>query len=412
MLKRPWNDLHEPAHKRRKHMDGRNDHEVLDPSPAVALEGPALHLVQDLKELLGRVLFNSDALTALGEEATQLAQRLQKALKACASSHTRLEQQNLNVTPPRIVSSGDIRVPSSEAVKLESLKNDRPPPKPAIDASFGNVCFIHKSTNKNHNRSEARNDVTYERLELLGDAYIELIATRIINSNFPLLPIGRQVQLREMVVKNDTLAEYSRHYGFDKEVQCTPAEKSQPKAWRKILGDVFEAYLAAVVLSDPESGFAAAESWLTALWAPKLLELNAEMPTDGVTVKNGNIYDPKAKDKLQSRILSGNQSKLEYVEMGQAIHMKNIGQYLYTVGLYLTGWGYEKKLLGVGQGRNKAEAGTWAAIEAKCRNGKILDDAEAKRNEYRRAKEEDSKKKEQQHGGDAGNESGGKPHMT
>ncbi|EMF12335.1 Ribonuclease_3-domain-containing protein, partial [Sphaerulina musiva SO2202] len=122
-------------------------------------------------------------------------------------------------------------------------------------------------------------DLTYERLEFLGDAYIELFASRLIYESYSHLPAGRMSQVRELLVKNETLAELSRRYGFDQNI-AVGAEIGEllrdsrgrgNKGYNKIVGDVFEAYVAAVVLSDFEGrGFEKAEGWCRDLWEAKL----------------------------------------------------------------------------------------------------------------------------------------------
>lgn len=95
------------------------------------------------------------------------------------------------------------------------------PPLPEIkDSSLAEGPFKHKSTT-NYDRTVAKG-ITYERLEFIGDAYIELIATRLIDDRCDSLPAGRLSQLRELLVKNETLAEFSRAYAFDKRVEVPP----------------------------------------------------------------------------------------------------------------------------------------------------------------------------------------------
>ena len=252
--------------------------------------------------------------------------------------------------------------------------------------------------------------MTYERLEFLGDAYIELIASRLIFERYgTLLPVGQQSQLRELLVKNETLAEYSRAYGFDTRIEIQTLEKiveegklKGNKGFNKVLGDVFEAYLAAVILSDVEDGFAIAEKWLTALWAPKLLDAmkndryNApapihSSPTDADPLKT---YNPAAKADLQKRILGPPGVKLLYETYKDSIELKGdqIGQNRHFIALYLSGHGYERKLLGKGEGKNKVEAGNWAATEAMYGECKGLVEEigrknEAKRTEVRKERE-------------------------
>src|SRR5690606_10445636 len=86
----------------------------------------------------------------------------------------------------------------------------------------------------------------------------------------PSLPPGQISQLRELLVKNETLAEFATDYGFDRRLSVPLDHRGQAKRWIKIKGDVFEAYVAAVILSNPDSGFRSVESWLDELWLPKL----------------------------------------------------------------------------------------------------------------------------------------------
>jgi ribonuclease-3 len=86
------------------------------------------------------------------------------------------------------------------------------PPLPAIlDKALDKATFIHAGTNVGK-----VTELNYERLEWLGDAYIELAATLLISQTFPFKTAGKCAQLRERLVKNVTLAGYARKYGFDK----------------------------------------------------------------------------------------------------------------------------------------------------------------------------------------------------
>ena len=93
------------------------------------------------------------------------------------------------------------------------------PPLPEInDSSLVESPFRHKSASYGYDRSSTTSDVTYERLEFLGDAYLELFASRLIYHHFPALQAGAQSQVRELLVKNETLSEYARLYGFQDRV--------------------------------------------------------------------------------------------------------------------------------------------------------------------------------------------------
>jgi len=146
-------------------------------------------------------------------------------------------------------------------------QNSLPPLPPILSPALESAAFTHASLCN-------PNTPSYERLEFLGDAYIELIATRLIYPAFPTLTPGRMSQKRELLVKNETLAEYALAYGFDKRARL-PRDffglgSGRGKLWTKTMGDLFEAYVAAVVLSDPKGGFETVEAWLTELWREKL----------------------------------------------------------------------------------------------------------------------------------------------
>lgn len=162
---------------------------------------------------------------------------------------------------------------STSTSKKRKLDHELPhpnelPPLPSILSSTLEIAaFTHASLSN-------PNTTSYERLEFLGDACIELFATRLIYPAFPTLTAGRMSQKRELLVKNETLAEYAVAYGFDKRAKL-PRDFWGPgpgrgKLWTKTMGDIFEAYVAAVILSDPTGGFQTVETWLHALWKEKL----------------------------------------------------------------------------------------------------------------------------------------------
>jgi ribonuclease-3 len=314
----------------------------------------------------------------------------------------------INQLPPSDISKADIPVytPFTVAKNL--------PPLPEIlDPKLAESPFRHKS--HGYDRNSTVVDITYERLEFLGDAYLELLASRLIFHHFPALQAGSQSQLRELLVKNETLSEYARLYGFQNRVQVADLETMQleaknrgNKGLNKILGDVFEAYIAAIVLSDPEHGFVRAEAWLTALWTPKLLEtqelrkyrnpkLVLQQPDDADAK---NVYSPTAKADLQRRI-QGYDAKLVYGPYKASVELKGdqLGQNRHFISLRLTGYGYEDKLLGQGEGKNKVEAGNWAAIEAMHGENKaIVEDCEQKLAVLKEAKKKEKLDKEAQAG--------------
>jgi ribonuclease-3 len=70
----------------------------------------------------------------------------------------------------------------------------------------------------------------------------------------------------------------------------------------------------------------------------------------------------RSKEALAKKIM-GKNIKLEYLEDRPSVQLKG-GTQNFFIGLYLTGWGWEKRHLSSGQGLSKAAAGDEAAENA------------------------------------------------
>ncbi|GKZ27780.1 hypothetical protein AbraIFM66951_006110 [Aspergillus brasiliensis] len=214
---------------------------------------------------------------------------------------------------------------------------------PILDDMLERAVFTHPGVSNN-------TGPTYDRLEVLGDAYIELISTKLIWDRFRDIPSGRISQIREILVKNETLSGYASMYGLDSRASVPPDYRKQPKRWLKTKADIFEAYVAAVVLSDAGNGYRVAEEWLRQLWSPKLEKLGK--PKSAL----------HAKEELAKKIM-GKGIKLDYIDERPPAQ-RGRGLQTYFIGVYLTGWGWTREHLGSGQGSNKAIAGNEAAEQA------------------------------------------------
>jgi len=100
---------------------------------------------------------------------------------------------------------------------------------------------------------------SYERLEFLGDAVLDLIVTEVIFDLFPEKNEGFLTKLRAKLVKGDTLAMYARNLNLSElmllgeRVQGQGIEKS-----KSVLADVFEALVGALYVDvgyEPTSTF-------------------------------------------------------------------------------------------------------------------------------------------------------------
>ncbi|KAH8820570.1 ribonuclease III domain-containing protein [Xylogone sp. PMI_703] len=248
-----------------------------------------------------------------------------------------------------------------------------------LDPTLETAAFTH------HGCGSGRiTDLSYERLEWIGDAYLYLTSTLLISKTFPALLPGRASQVREMLVKNVTLSGYAKHYGFEARAKL-PAEfsgktKHGPKAQEmvKVMGDIFEAYVGAVILSDPVDGVVRASLWLKDLWAMTIVEDIKENERSGLKfdsplwrlrgtevnpnefTKSGFVND---KEKL-SKMIGAKGIKITYKDIGKEHKDPKTNLTMFTVGVYLDGWGEKDKLLGVGTAKGKKDAGNIAARKA------------------------------------------------
>ncbi|KAM0135495.1 hypothetical protein ACHAP3_005080 [Botrytis cinerea] len=264
---------------------------------------------------------------------------------------------------------------------LSSIPSELPPLPEVYDPTLELASFTH------HGRTNGSvTDLSYERLEWVGDAYIYTISTLLISQTFPALLPGKCSQLRERLVKNVTLADFARKYGFEKRAKL-PEDTIHPmKEPEKIkaMGDIFEAYVAAIVLADPENGVSRASEWLKSLWAMVLSkeiqqeernEDKLDSPlwrlrgnVDHVQTKTKSVLNPK--EKLQMA-LNSKVSKLTYKDIGTAKKDKNTKLAVFTVGVFLDGWGEVDKQIGFGSANGKKEAG-FKAAEMALNNKKLM----------------------------------------
>ncbi|RMZ86692.1 hypothetical protein DV736_g6082, partial [Chaetothyriales sp. CBS 134916] len=273
--------------------------------------------------------------------------------------------------------------------QLSSLKALDPkalPPLPAIAEKWQSPVFTHPS--QGNQELAGGPMLSYDRLEFLGDAYLEIIATRALwNLGGAGLSAARMAAMREGMVKNETLNLYAIAYGLDKKLKISDGSRpARREAQVKIHGDVFEAYVAAVVLSEADGdkalggngqlmnlmngdmpGFKVAEDWLTKLW-----------------MASGKLQDVSRQDDVESKgilqkKIGGKGVYLNYVEERDGIVHVGKGIEQYFVGVYLTGWGYENQHLGSGEGLSKKAAGMAAAKNAIETNAKLLEEIEKRK---------------------------------
>ncbi|KAM3457974.1 hypothetical protein MY3296_000624 [Beauveria thailandica] len=292
-----------------------------------------------------------------------------------------------------ILLESNSRIPSMDhATPWRSSEMSRElPPLPAVkDKGLEKLAFTHPGSVPG-----SRPDQQYERLEWLGDAYLELFATALIDKTFLQLPSGRCSQIRERLIRNTTLASYFREYGLEARARLPSDVLNQKKPSRgsssdkdllKTQSDMFEAYVAAVILSDPANGIETTMSWLKALWGRSLIEdvQQAERSQTLVARTENTRRERTPKEELSSRIVIKGIT-LRYERMNSNKREKHLGQELFTVGVYLDGWGESGKLLGVGSALSIKEAGQKAAVGV-MENKKLMKVYESNKKAFLEAK--------------------------
>jgi ribonuclease-3 len=327
--------------------------------------------------------------TTLGADKDMLhhAHELRRLL--CARNDSTSSKAKRELDEKRPDKAVKVTIPEYVERKVRAAQ-DLPPLPPIKEPHLHEAVFTHRSAifDPSIPGSSLGEDLSldYERLELLGDAYIELIASRALYNRFPHVDVPELCMWRERLVENVTLGKFSNAYGFPDRLKHRAQWDKNSKQYQKVVADIVEAYVAAVVLSDPEDGFETAEAWLTELWAPQLLAFREKI-----------IENPQARDELNKLVL-GKGVKLTTKEVKPMTYDSNSVQ-CYHIGIYLTGWGYENEWLGNGDGQNKVQAGVAAAADALKRNGAVLQDAIRQKNELRAARLKEQEEMDQTAGG-------------
>ncbi|TQV97602.1 hypothetical protein V2A60_006657 [Cordyceps javanica] len=349
----------------------------------------ALHQLKQCSDSINEERSQDTALLAAKQSLARLADiitpQLQLLSQAPASGPETFDVSNS--------SSLNLQIPSMHCVtpwRSSEMSHALPPLPEVKDRKLEELAFTHPGF-----IAGSSPDKQYERLEWLGDAYLELIATALIDKTFLQLPSGRCSQIRERLIRNTTLASYFREYGLESRAklprdvlnQKKPARgSSSDKDLLKTQSDMFEAYVAAVILSDPVHGIETSIRWLKALWGRSIIEdvQKAEKGEAPLLRTEHNGRRKTAKEELSSKIVAKG-IVLRYERMESHKRDRHLGQELFTVGVYLDGWGEQNKLLGVGSALSIKEAGQKAAAEA-LQNKKLMKLYEGKKKAFVEAK--------------------------
>ncbi len=203
------------------------------------------------------------------------------------------------------------------------------------DRALLETALTHPSYGGDHNVT------SYQRLEFLGDAVLELSTSRILYERYPALGEGQLTRLRSMLVREETLSEVARAWAVGPLIRLSAGEEKSGGADKpSILSDVCEAVLAAVYL----------DGGMDAAFALVIRMLESHLPDEG----NPDALD--AKSRLQEVLQHRGDPSPDYelIEQGGPAH-----QPVFRVRAMLKG-----EMIGEGSGQNKRAAQQQAALDA------------------------------------------------
>lgn len=183
---------------------------------------------------------------------------------------------------------------------------------------------------------------SYERLEFLGDAVLQMLTSRYIYVNYPKFPEGKMSKMRANIVCEATLSQIAYKIGINEHARLGKGEELTGGRNRpSILADMVEATLAAVYL----------DSGIDKAWEI-IFDAYGHIIENAAQGKLNTDYKTALQEKLQQK----GSVKIEYnlIEETGPAHDK-----IFTMSV--SAWG---KVLGEGSGKTKQEAQQQAAKKA------------------------------------------------
>jgi ribonuclease-3 len=179
-----------------------------------------------------------------------------------------------------------------------------------------------------------------ERLEFLGDAVLELVATEYLYSNYD-EPEGVLTNWRSSLVRTESISAAAMRYDFEPLLRLSRGEKrGTERARAQILANAYEAVIGAIYL---DQGYDVAKQFIN----------DSLLVTFKDILKQGSWVDPKS--LLQEMV----QSKEGYTPVYRVLKEEGPDHdKTFTVGVMING-----KIKGRGVGPSK-QAGQVAAAEA------------------------------------------------
>lgn len=203
------------------------------------------------------------------------------------------------------------------------------------DRELFRTALVHRS-----HASEWGRDDSYERLEFLGDAVLQLAVTDYLYATYPGLAEGEMAKVRAAVVNERTLATIARLIGVTDAVMLGRGEElTGGRDKDSILSDVVESLLGALYL---EAGYETTREIIVERWGPLI---------------DDRAADPGRRDyktRLQESLARQGLRPIYEVEESGPEHAKR-----FTARVLADG-----RVLGTGSGTSKKRAQQQAAEQA------------------------------------------------
>lgn len=196
--------------------------------------------------------------------------------------------------------------------------------------AFNHTSYVNEKNNPNlqHN----------ERLEFLGDAVLEIIASDYLYHTYPKKPEGQLSRLRAQLVREESLAYLARKFQFNRFIRLGRGELASGGQDRNsILADCFEAFLGAIYL---DQGMTCVKQFLDQVLLDEHQKILSTVNQDFKT-----LFQEKVQQKGNVKI------RYELLEQIGPAHDQ-----IFTMGLYMN-----DQLIATGKGKTKKQAETQAA---------------------------------------------------
>ena len=212
-----------------------------------------------------------------------------------------------------------------------------------LEIKFNDISLLDTALTHSSFVNEAKSDLeSYERLEFLGDAVLELAISNFLFNRFPNMPEGALTKTRTNIVRAESLAKVSRKLKLGEMILLGRGEEDTGGKNRESnLEDVFESVLGAIYL---DQGFEIARSYAVRQLKDALDE-----------VREGQVARD-FKSTLQELVQQTPGRSIEYVEL-DSFGPDHSRSFEFAVKV-------DNRILGRGIGKSKKEAEQFAAKEA------------------------------------------------